>query len=397
MVKDVIMTEGLLPSSSCRTRSSLGFRRRRQDFPSSAIERERGMVDHPLMELSASATTCSAADESPGTLLQLPLSAKDAAEEWESRRAQVLEEARPSRTASALEQVASTHMHDMKKAWESGDKVEALKITIQAAKLLGDIGHLQSYPAHFMRVTRVIDTFGKLVFERIKAKAEESPDTFERAPPKLAEYKRRGGAGPLPAPPRAHKLPENFGSQHISPLPQELCRNWFYKIACIRGLIPRIAVEIGLLPCYRFLCHSEGNEISHILDRLGPLLRGLGEPMLLLYMQAYLAASGAVVAPGYYRHIAPLIEDYFYVFKLQIEGQLTNYAVPEEVYIDLQAPALDCLLSCAGAKRSPEVSRRIYGAMKNSCESLQVLTLVLQNCDFVSCGVATSEEILKVR
>lgn len=57
-------------------------------------------------------------------------------------------------------------------AWNSDQRVKALKIAIQCAKLLADTSVMQFYPSQFVLVTDILDNFGKLVFERLRTKAE---------------------------------------------------------------------------------------------------------------------------------------------------------------------------------------------------------------------------------
>jgi len=94
----------------------------------------------------------------------------------------------------------------LKSAWDNGERVLALKIAIQCAKLLGDTSVPQFYPSMYVLLTAILDTFGDLVFERIKRKGLETPP----------------GA-------KVRNLPPNFKASDVSQSAKETCRNWFYK------------------------------------------------------------------------------------------------------------------------------------------------------------------------
>lgn len=57
-------------------------------------------------------------------------------------------------------------------AWNTEQKVKALKIAIQCAKLLSDTDVLQFYPSKFVLITDILDIFGSLVYDRLRTKTD---------------------------------------------------------------------------------------------------------------------------------------------------------------------------------------------------------------------------------
>uniref|UniRef100_A0A672TL65 VPS35 endosomal protein-sorting factor-like n=1 Tax=Strigops habroptila TaxID=2489341 RepID=A0A672TL65_STRHB len=145
----------------------------------------------------------------------------------------------------------------LKDAWSSDQKVKALKIVIQCSKLLSDTTVIQFYPSKFVLITDILDTFGKLVYERILSMCMDSRVS----------------------------LPDNFSPESVNDTAKETCLNWFFKIASIRELIPRFYVEAAILKCNKFLSKMG---ISECLPRLTSMIRGIGDPLVAVYARAYL-------------------------------------------------------------------------------------------------------------
>ncbi|KYN21342.1 UPF0505 protein C16orf62 like protein [Trachymyrmex cornetzi] len=157
--------------------------------------------------------------------------------------------------------------NELVQAWHSDQRVKALKIAIQCAKLLVDTSVMAFYPSKFVLITDILDIFGKLVYERLKMKAE---------------YYKPGSKVPT-------SLPDNFTPDMVPENAKETCRNWFYKIASIRELVPRLYVEMAIIKSYSFLTTSEFNTA---LLRITRMIRGIGNPLIAVYARCYLCRVG---------------------------------------------------------------------------------------------------------
>uniref|UniRef100_A0A8C5U3N6 VPS35 endosomal protein-sorting factor-like n=1 Tax=Malurus cyaneus samueli TaxID=2593467 RepID=A0A8C5U3N6_9PASS len=207
----------------------------------------------------------------------------------------------------------------LKDAWSSDQKVKALKIVIQCSKLLSDTTVIQFYPSKFVLITDILDTFGKLVYERILSMCMDNRVS----------------------------LPDNFSPESVNDTAKETCLNWFFKIASIRELIPRFYVEAAILKCNKFLSKTG---ISECLPRLTSMIRGIGDPLVAVYARAYLCRVGMEVAPQLKESLNKNFFDFLLTFK-QIHGdtvqnQLVVQGVEIPLYLTLYSPAIDWILQC---------------------------------------------------
>ena len=122
---------------------------------------------------------------------------------------------------------------DLDTAWSNDERVASLKIAISLAKLLSDTNYPQFYPVMFVLVTDVLERFGEMVYNRLKGKAEDALNEENTAKKRI-------------------RLPDDFKAENVPPIAKETCRNWFYKVACAKELLPRLLIETTLLRSYRF-------------------------------------------------------------------------------------------------------------------------------------------------
>uniref|UniRef100_A0A671MNP8 VPS35 endosomal protein-sorting factor-like n=1 Tax=Sinocyclocheilus anshuiensis TaxID=1608454 RepID=A0A671MNP8_9TELE len=235
----------------------------------------------------------------------------------------------------------------LKEAWGSDQKVKALKIVIQCSKLLSDTSVIQFYPSKFVLITDILDTFGGLVYDRIWSMCADP-----------------------------HPLPESFSADDVNDTAKETCLNWFFKIASIRELVPRLYVEAALLKCNRFLTNSG---IQETLQRLTAMIRGIGDPLVAVYTRAYLCRVGMEVAPhlkdSLNKNFFDLLASFRQIHGESVQNQLAQQRVEIPIYLTLYSPAIHWILQCV-AYRAPEV---LLTEMMDRCKKLGNNALLLNS------------------
>ncbi|KAJ8945235.1 hypothetical protein NQ318_011216 [Aromia moschata] len=218
-------------------------------------------------------------------------------------------------------------------AWNSEQRVKALKIAIQCAKLLSDTDVLQFYPSKFVLVTDILDTFGKLVYDRLRTKAD---------------YYKPGSKTPTP-------LPEDFTPDMVPESAKETCLNWFYKIASIRELVPRLYVEIALLKSYNFISLQECPEA---LLRITEMIHGIGNPLVAIYARCYLYS---------YQHL----------FSESVKENMNKQNMSMSAYMSLYTPALNYILESVACKMKDAVLPDLLDVCKKYSNSSLILNTIM--------------------
>ena len=256
---------------------------------------------------------------------------------------------------------------DLTRAWNGNQRVTSLKIAIQCSKLLVDPRVPAFYPSMFVLVTDILDTFGRCVFERLKGAAVE-------------ELGRMGG--------QKESLPNDFAGGDVGAEVKEMCRNWIYKTACIRELLPRLYVEMALLECYRFLDVS-GDFAKHII-RLSQSIRGIGDPLVAVYARWYLARQAAHLvhdSAQLRETLFSTVTDFLYTFHEiasetgERSKQLLASGISFPLYLRLLSPAVGWIMAQVGAGAPKEVFRSLLATYRECCGNAMVLRHIIDAFD----------------
>lgn len=245
---------------------------------------------------------------------------------------------------------------EIKKAWESEQRVKAFKIGIQCSKLLSDVNVMHFYPSKFILITDILDTFGNLVFDRLCEKS------FGQ---KLV------------------KPVQDINPKEVPETARETCQNWLYKMASIRELLPRLYMEMALLKCYSF---TSKEEIKPTIVRLTAMIRGIGNPLVAIYLRAYLCkvASkllGNECSDYFYENLKQFIEEYQQVYHVAMKKKYEGQLLTLDKYLNIYMPAVDWLFF--GTLHSTNCKETLLDQMLQQCQKMQ-------NNELLLCGILSA-------
>jgi hypothetical protein len=259
---------------------------------------------------------------------------------------------------------------DLQSAWSKDERVLSLKIAIQLAKLLADTTIPKFYPSMFVMITNELDKFGVMVFQRLKTRAEEALNEV------LPVYRKE-----------TFHFTDDFKSVDVPSIAKETCRNWFYKIACVRELVPRVYIEMALLRCYRFLTDTD---FPQILSRLASIIRGIGDPLVSTYARLYLNVIGNNIkfflskrgSTESLQYNLSLVQDMIFQFKVLREPSFMNdlqnkSKLSKKEYHKLLSPAIDWLIQSVFLTASKQTLQTLLSLYRDQCLDQVVLKYII--------------------
>ncbi|XP_075221178.1 VPS35 endosomal protein-sorting factor-like isoform X2 [Lycorma delicatula] len=241
-------------------------------------------------------------------------------------------------------------------SWNQDHRVDALKIAIQCAKLLADTSVIQFYPSKFVLVTDILDIFGKLLYERLRTKAEYF----------------------VPGNRVATCLPENFTPDMVPESAKEICRNWFYKCASIRELVPRFYIEAAILKSYKFF---NTGDFSQDLNRLTKTIRGIGDPLVAVYARCYLCRIGMSVTTINRQFLKDnfydFLQTYHQMFSGPVRAILSTQKIDMYTYLNLYTPALDWIMQGLAHNAPESLLVELLGKCYQKANSALLLNTIM--------------------
>ncbi|PRP82774.1 hypothetical protein PROFUN_09859 [Planoprotostelium fungivorum] len=255
-----------------------------------------------------------------------------------------------------FEKKIESYHSDIMTSWKSEEKVKALKVAIQGAKMLTDTSTIKFYPSKFVLITEILDTFGNLVYERISSKHGPGDKPSEQA--------------------------------------RETCRNWFHKIASVRELVPRIYIEMAILRCYIFI---QQKTFPIVIERLCRQIRGIGDPLVAMYARSYLVRKGNEVEPDLKVYAQTAFEDFVThhttITSEPFVNSLERYHITKKDYLHLYYPAVDWIFTCMSTHYDQADFDRVLDGYRRTKDSIILESIV--TCLDSTMIVLRAEQILQ--
>ena len=338
----------LLPTSAPVSNAATGnglataAARRREDNDSAAV-RARVLRDYKsdaLIEIAAKIEKEGEEEKTDADKAREWLEKVEAANEAKEKKRERVRKVN-GMTQKALVEHLDRLARDMELAWDRGEKVEALKIAIQTTRLILEPAQPTIFPYLAVLGHKFLDAFGLLVFSRILRRAI-NPHSKEESP---------SVGGRLP-----EEVPNSVPAQA-----REMCRNWLYKISCIRELGPRLYIELALLRCTIYFAPGRESIRRNAL-RLAEQCRGLSEPLVATYARMYVVHTVARVAdPEITAEVAKVCWEDWLQIQAQWQGKgyflgswLKERGLSRGEYGLLHTPAVEVMVRAAGRGKGAE-------------------------------------------
>ncbi len=115
---------------------------------------------------------------------------------------------------------------------------------------------------------------------------------------------------------------------------------------------------MAILRCYEFIQH---NTFHIVIARIAKMIRGIGDPLVAMYVRCYLSRKGYEVAANMKDYLLESFYDFLFSLRALKETSQSqkfsdelkaNFRVSLAEYYHLYSPALDWMLQCIGHNSS---------------------------------------------
>ncbi|KAL0353662.1 UNVERIFIED_CONTAM: VPS35 endosomal protein sorting factor-like [Sesamum angustifolium] len=285
---------------------------------------------------------------------------------------------------------------EINQSWLRDDRVTSLRLSIKVARLLMDASIIQFYPTLFVLATDMMDMLGDLVWARIKQKAEITEEgrficSLPVVPLSVPLWQLVYDVGYEPVTEKVVNQSfqeriecavsmtssvefccNNFKPSDVCFDAKETCNNWLSKVGSVRELLPRIYLELAILPCWRFLHnHPENN-----LQRLVMMVRGIADPLASAYCRLYLVQCAQRLPQYDTGFLITCINDLKLLLMRLSDGNLSGNS---KLLLTLVEPTIEYIIRCLFKDRKQmEISISCALGMGRD------LSTLFENCSCIS-------------